>query len=78
MLSDKVWAGVLMLEAAIVAVLVFAVWLAIQGGIGGMPAVRGSRPKLRASRLPFRFGLRSLLIAVTLIAVLLGILAISD
>jgi hypothetical protein len=67
------------LEKVIVVVLLFVVWLALQGGLpGGEGATLGVPPRLKQSRLLFRFSLRTLLIVVTAIAVLLGILAVFD
>ena len=63
-----------MLEATIVAVLAFVVWVAMGGGISLRPSTSGSHKKLKVSRLPFRFSLRTLLIAITLVAVVLGVL----
>lgn len=62
-----------MIEAILVAMLVFIIWIATTSV--GMPVARGRRPVLRSSARPLRFSLRSMLITMTLIAVALGILA---
>jgi hypothetical protein len=62
-------------HAAIIVVLgvlilgVSACWIDI-------PACRSSRLRLTSHRLGFRYGLRDLLIAVTLVAVVLGIFSL--
>jgi hypothetical protein len=62
------------LESAIVAVLVFIVFIA-RGGIGP-PAFRGKPPRVTTSRLPFKFSVRTLLIVTTIVAVVLGLVAL--
>ena len=66
-----------MLEAAIVAVFAFLVFVGIEGWIG-MPTSRSHRIRVMSNRRSFRFGLRDLLLAVTLVAVLLGIFAAAN
>jgi len=62
-----------MLEAAIVAVLGFVIWVAIQGWFGGMPTSRGMNLNITKDPLKIRFGLRALLISVTALSVVLGL-----
>ena len=61
------------IEVAIVPVLCCVVLAAINGWVVGVPrpGYRGQRFIIKFTRLPFRFGVRSLLIAMTLIAALL-------
>jgi hypothetical protein len=60
------------MEATIVVVLIVLVWIAIEGWLGA-PLTGGTSPRLRSSRQPFRFSLRTLLILTTLVAVILGL-----
>jgi hypothetical protein len=59
---------------AVVVVLGLIVWLAIDGWFPGMPIVRGKQPRLRLAPYPVRFSLRTLLIATTLVALVLGLI----
>ena len=65
-----------MIEAILIAVLVSLIWWATAAF--GMPKAYGPQPVLKKSRQPPRFALRTLLVAMTLIAVALGILAAID
>jgi hypothetical protein len=59
---------------AVVVVLGFIVWLAIEGWFPGMPRVLGRQPRLGLAPYPIRFSLRTLLIATPLVAVVLGLI----
>jgi xanthine/uracil permease len=60
------------MKTALVAVLTIVVLLAMQGGSVRMPATKVSALKVRSSRLRVTFSLRTMLIAITLVAVGLG------
>jgi hypothetical protein len=60
------------LETAIVVVLGVLVWLFVEGCFG-VPMARGRHTTLKHSPLTFHYSLRTLLIAVTLVAALLGL-----
>jgi hypothetical protein len=62
-----------MLETALVVVLGIIAWIALNGSWGAMPVVRGRQPRLSRNE-PIRFSLRTLLIATTLVAVVLGLI----
>jgi hypothetical protein len=62
-----------MKESAIIIVLIVAVWLAIHFG-PYIPTSHGRQPSLRSNQLPFRFSLRTFLIATTLVALILGLI----
>jgi hypothetical protein len=62
-----------MKEALIVAAVAFGLWL-VQGMLGP-PDSGGSQPRLRKSPLRFRFSLRELFLAITVIAILIGLMA---
>jgi hypothetical protein len=62
-----------MLEASIVIVLSVLVWMAIEGWFG-LPRTYGHGPRTRTRRIPFKFGMRTLLFVVTLVATLLGLI----
>jgi hypothetical protein len=58
--------------------LVVAVMLTIWGAIHFVPppavVTRGPTLKIRSNRTPYRFGLRTLLLAITVVAAALGLL----
>jgi hypothetical protein len=60
-----------MLESAIVAVLALVVLIAANGIL--IPTLRGSPVKTTSRRARMRFGLKTLLIVTTLVAILLGL-----
>ena len=60
-----------MLEAALVTVLSVILWIILSPG---MPVSHGASPLVKTRYVPFRFSVRTLLIAMTLAAVVLGIL----
>jgi hypothetical protein len=59
----------------VVILLMFVAWLAIEGGVLGMPMAQQANLKLRSVPLPKRFSLRTLLLVTTLIAVAFGLVA---
>ena len=61
------------LEAVLVAVLAFAVLFALDGWVTP-PGFRSNRHSIKATKLPFKFSLRTLLIATTLVALVLGLI----
>ena len=61
------------LEAVLVAVLAFAVLFALDGWVAP-PGFRTNRQSIKATKLPFKFSLRTLLIVTTLVAVGLGLI----
>ena len=60
------------LEAALVAVLAFAVLFALDGWVAP-PSFRTGQQSINTTKLPFKFSLRTLLIVTTLVAVVLGL-----
>jgi hypothetical protein len=64
-----------MLEAVLAAVLAFIVWIILNGGISMAVAHRHSTETFRD---PHRFSVNTLLIAVTLYAIVPGFLTISN
>jgi hypothetical protein len=61
------------LEAALVAVLAFAVLFALDGWVAP-PGFRTNRQSIKTKKLPFKFSLRTLLIVTTIIALVLGLI----
>jgi hypothetical protein len=61
------------LEAVLVAVLACAVLFALDGWVTP-PGFRSNRQSSKTTKLPFRFSVRTLLIATMLVAVVLGLI----
>ena len=64
-----------MIEAVVIFLLGMLVWVITEGAIP-LPGMRTDvRPRLRSKPIHVRFGLRTMLIVVTIVAVLLGLAA---
>jgi hypothetical protein len=63
------------LEVALIAGLALLFWGIV--GWPGMPTVRGRQPRLTHRNIKIRYAVRSLLIVMTLVAILLGVLYIA-